>query len=323
VFACLARDVGAPVLAESVVEPAFATGSPRVSVCICTMSRPDDLRLALESLAACAPTPHEVVVSDDSPEVDRRSERLCEGFPQVAYHRGPRRGLSANRNRIVGVASGDWIHFIDDDVVVPSDLYGRVGSLLQDFGDALIITGVEHRVTRGAGSEPVIIRPPRTGFWAHARDGGDTPNCVVINAAFFPQRLFRSGIRFDEFLRYGCEEFDVSLAAACAGFALHFDPAIEVIHTPSPENRDGYADVVLASTVYAGLKRQWVHHKSVLGTIAFLLVAVPRVGIHCLRADGPRSIGRISVQVTRGVRAFLQRIVFGHRADNPTATIGP
>ncbi|MGL4514101.1 MAG: glycosyltransferase family 2 protein [Lacipirellulaceae bacterium] len=299
--------------ANSALEPAVDAGSPRVSVCICTMSRPDDLRLALESLAACVPMSHEVVVSDDSPEHDRRSELVCDEFPRVIYRRGPRRGLAANRNSIVALSSGDWVHFIDDDVVVPCDLYGRVTRVLVGCRDSSVVTGVERRVLRGAAAKVTILGPPRIGFWAHATEARGKPNCVVINAAFFPRRLFQSGVMFDEFLRYGCEEFDVSLAAARAGFPLHFDPSIEVTHTPSTDNRDWYADVVLASTVYAGLKRHWVHRRSPLAAIVFLAIAVPRVVVHRLRTEGVASIAPLVVQIARGVGAFVRRNVFGAR----------
>lgn len=40
----------------------------KVSICICTMNRPTDLRRCLESIKRSGMRPYEVIVSDDSSE---------------------------------------------------------------------------------------------------------------------------------------------------------------------------------------------------------------------------------------------------------------
>src|SRR4051812_36956733 len=101
-----------------------------ITVCVCTRNRPGELRKCLDSLVRCEPPPSQVVVSDDSAATDMQSEALCQQYPQVHYQHGPRLGLSANRNACVRVSKSEWIHFIDDDVVVDAGFYAKCHDLL-------------------------------------------------------------------------------------------------------------------------------------------------------------------------------------------------
>ena len=92
----------------------------QASVIIPTCNRPDDLARCLRALAPqLQQHPCEVIVSDDSRD-ERTQAMLNAEFPTVKITTGPRRGPGANRNAGARQASGEWLIFIDDDVI-PSD----------------------------------------------------------------------------------------------------------------------------------------------------------------------------------------------------------
>jgi GT2 family glycosyltransferase len=276
----------------------------KISVCICTRNRPDELRRCLDSIMRCEPRPFQVIVSDDSAGADLRSEAVCQQYPLVLYQRGPRLGLSANRNACLRACRSEWIHFIDDDVVVNPNFYSTSCDLLTDLPPYSIVTGWEKNFGDG-GSTPREVRPPRHGFWTYMTPATEADfNCVVINATLFPRLLFNQ-IDFDEFFRYGCEESDISLHAVSVGYRLVFAPDLWVEHRPSTANRDVYRAWLVASQVYAGFKRQWIYKKSLMRTIAFAVFAVPRLLLYTLRHDGVRAFFDSIRQAGRGVVHFL------------------
>jgi len=90
---------------------------PLASIVIPTCNRPADLARCLHALAPqLTQHPCEVIVSDDSRD-DSTQSMLKAEFPAVKITTGPRRGPGANRNAGVLQATGEWLIFIDDDVI--------------------------------------------------------------------------------------------------------------------------------------------------------------------------------------------------------------
>jgi GT2 family glycosyltransferase len=94
------------------------------------------LRRALESIAACDPPPHEVLVvdGDRSAGAELTVSEFGSGAPfRVDYAVAPP-GPSVQRNRGVELATGDAIVFLDDDVVLEPDLFGALEPAYRDAG---------------------------------------------------------------------------------------------------------------------------------------------------------------------------------------------
>ncbi|HTN54066.1 MAG TPA: glycosyltransferase [Anaeromyxobacter sp.] len=94
----------------------------RVSVVVLTYERPDALALVLRGLARQAAPPAEVVVSDDGSGPSTRAvvEAVAGAFPgKLAFvteeHRGAR--MSYARNRGIAATTGDYVIFLDGDVI--------------------------------------------------------------------------------------------------------------------------------------------------------------------------------------------------------------
>jgi succinoglycan biosynthesis protein ExoM len=95
----------------------------KISICIATCERPEQLRAILADIVAQRTVPFEVVVVDNDAGASARSvieERRRLGMPcDLIYDIQPKRNISLTRNRTVELANGDWLAFLDDDERVP------------------------------------------------------------------------------------------------------------------------------------------------------------------------------------------------------------
>jgi glycosyltransferase involved in cell wall biosynthesis len=87
---------------------------PHVSVCIRAHTRADGLRSALASVLAQTYDDFEVVVSDDSGQLESHTDSFAD--PRVRYHRNPKPdGPAANLGRAVSLARGRLVAILNDD----------------------------------------------------------------------------------------------------------------------------------------------------------------------------------------------------------------
>ena len=155
-----------------------------VSVVIPTFRRPALLREAIASVCAQKGTKVELIVVDDSPEGSAAG--IADEFgSSVRYLRNPEPtgGFpSVVRNLGWPLASGRFVHFLDDDDLVPEDHYaaalaafdanpavGVVFGRIEPFGDAPETQMRQERAFfRGAARRAAICRRlgPRLGFAA-------------------------------------------------------------------------------------------------------------------------------------------------------------
>jgi glycosyltransferase involved in cell wall biosynthesis len=258
-----------------------------ISLCICTRHRPDDLRLCLQAAFGGEVLPAQVIVSDDGDE-GRTVQHLVEEFAGAQYVEGPKRGLAANRNACIDAATTPWIAFIDDDVLLPPDFFQKAMSFVGTEAERKdeIISGTEWK---HVGDQVHHIFPGNADFWGFQRVT-PTPGqhrCIVINATVFPSSLFKQA-RFDEHLRYGCEEIDMARHAVSLGYRIDFQPTLTVDHYPSTINRGEYAKVVDASRLYAAGKAHWKYDHSLPKALAYFLLAPPREVIANARRRGAK-----------------------------------
>jgi glycosyltransferase involved in cell wall biosynthesis len=123
----IASELGVRIVAEAVREeltpPRQAQAIPSLTIAICTKDRPDGVERLLDSLraqldaATAAGHPIEVLVVDNAPS-DNRTRDLAARWPHVRYVLEPKPGLNFGRNRAIREASGEFLAYLDDDVVV-------------------------------------------------------------------------------------------------------------------------------------------------------------------------------------------------------------
>ncbi|GGF01968.1 hypothetical protein GCM10011611_04330 [Aliidongia dinghuensis] len=112
---------------------------PRVSLIICTRSRPQALARCLISVAKARGL-DEILVVDNAPG-DPATRRIVDTFPHVAYLAEPRPGLSVARNVGLAATRGDIVLFTDDDVVIEPDWPQAMVRAFADPG-VMAVTGL-------------------------------------------------------------------------------------------------------------------------------------------------------------------------------------
>lgn len=187
-----------------------------------TCNRPADLERCLRALAPQLELhPCEVIVSDDSR--DQRTQAMLKAeFPSVKITFGPRSGPGANRNAGARQASGEWLIFIDDDVI-PAP--GFLSSYLSAFATAKD-THVFHGLT--------VATPEKNSLlWEAPEVLGPLPCFPSCNFAI-RRELYAKSEGFDERFNPSFEDIEFSSRLQGQGESCGFVAAAVVQHPLRP-----------------------------------------------------------------------------------------
>ena len=196
-----------------------------VTIIIPTCDRPEALAACLRLLMPQIPAGGivEIVICDDSGTADTR-EMLQRDFPSATWICGPRGGPGANRNAGARSARGDWMVFLDDDVLPRP---GLMACYLSAFADprmaGRVLAGATFRSGEHAGS---ILResPHFVG-----------PGVLPPSCNFAIQRdVFLAQGGFDERFRYSFEDMEFFARLNLAGVPIQFLGDAIVDHPSRP-----------------------------------------------------------------------------------------
>jgi glycosyltransferase involved in cell wall biosynthesis len=133
---------------------------PLVSVIIPVYNRLEYLDAALQSVLRQTYRPLEVIVVDDGSSTDVRGH-LDRYGDTIRYFRQPNRGLAAARNSGAGLASGEFLAFLDDDdLFLPEKLTLQVAVLLENPEVALVYSD-EYLLDAAGCMTPIPVRKDR------------------------------------------------------------------------------------------------------------------------------------------------------------------
>ena len=113
---------------------------PTVSVCIPTYNRREYLAETLESVYAQTYKDYEVIVGDDG-STDGTDEMLSQGGYDLRYYRLDHQGQPAARNRLIELATGRFITFLDSDDVLYPDAVERLMAVIDSHGPDVFAYG--------------------------------------------------------------------------------------------------------------------------------------------------------------------------------------
>ena len=218
----------------------------RFSVIIPTLGRPQLLAETLDSVFACDPLPHEVIVVDGDPESSARAvldaRRLGAGATMFKYLR---RGANSTMQRNEGIkaAEGDVVVFLDDDVEVSRTTFAALEKAYSDHevvgatghlrepGDVRV-GGADSRLRRllFASSRQGTFTP--FGYPHYLRSGAGEQDVEFMPGCFMTaRRAVAADVWFDEGLRgYAlAEDEDFSYRLSRRG-RIRYLPEIEVLH---------------------------------------------------------------------------------------------
>ncbi|MBD2250509.1 glycosyltransferase family 2 protein [Nostoc parmelioides] len=255
----------------------------RLSACITTRNRPEDLENCLRSLWDSQIKPHSVIVSDDSPsiEMQQQNQKIVEQYPQTTYITGPRIGVCANRNNAVNAipaSETDLIAFIDDDICVEPEF---IGSAIAQYAK-MSPEQSQHTILSGISYSPdgYVMAPGKLSFRGYFRSS-DVPETIAIHASIFPRQFFEQE-QWDENIFFGYEDAELCLRALKRGYKILNCPELRVLNAGGNgksslmESDIGkltkYEISIEAARLYIGIKRYKDLFPNVLKLIGFCCV---------------------------------------------------
>ena len=173
---------------------------PAIDICIATYKRPELLRKLLKSVCeqeANRKFSFKIIVVDN--DIERSAEKVVAAFNEntnrIKYDVEPQKNVSYARNRLLKIATGDYLAFIDDDEHVKKNWLVNLFEALQKY-QADIVFGPS--ISQFLPNTPKYIRKSKT-FNLPNHDEGATKNVVyntgncIINCSI----LRESGVLFD------------------------------------------------------------------------------------------------------------------------------
>jgi glycosyltransferase involved in cell wall biosynthesis len=241
--------------------------SPRVTVIICTRSRPRQLERCLEALRAQAYREFDILVVDNGS--GESTGEICRAHG-VACIREPVPGLTRARNLGARAARGELVAYIDDDAIAePRWLEAlvrefenpRVGAVagrtryMKAFGDPLVMSEDD---APGEGERRSHRRFDRAvkDWFALACFGGIGDG----NTMMFRRELLTSVVRFDERIGRGCA---IDSGDEHVAFMSLISDGFQVVHAPEAVVRHPVTSVIE--------DRQAKRFRDLRGSIAYLM----------------------------------------------------
>ena len=85
----------------------------------------------------------EIIVSDDSVDLDLK-KILSDNYINVTWIKGLKRGPASNRNNGAKIAKGDWLIFLDDDVIPDFKLLSSYSNAIKNYLNSKAFEGAIH-----------------------------------------------------------------------------------------------------------------------------------------------------------------------------------
>ena len=266
--------------AQEIYEPGR---SPTVAAVIITRNRVPLLRQTLNSLKDSTYPLAEIVVTDDSSS-DETERMLASEFPGVIHVRGPQRGISANRNHGIRVATSEYILLSDDDMLVDPRFIELAVIEAQRTDAGLVFAG-----TSELGK---VIFPNTLSFLGFSNEPYK-PGMAYNTAnqqCFLLSRKVALQLPYDEVIeKYGYEEMDFAYRVAASGAGIRCVASCVHLHL-APTSDGPIRPEQDACRLYVTYKRAAYVDRRRLKSLAFLGVALPHHILSCVRRYGPRGI---------------------------------
>lgn len=208
-----------------------------ISVIICTYNRAELLPGALRSLGVDQDFEnynYEIVVvddgsTDDTAAVVKGTHVMC----SLRYFRIDHAGRSAARNKGIAEARGEFILFVDDDILAPSNLLRQHLDAHKTYRKSVvrgpIINVTEYAIPQGRGQS-----------W---RDFSSAFFCTC-NASVSKYALLTVGGFDESFVEYGFEDNELGWRLRRGGWKCHFNMRAAIYHYKPTIKRDQLAEMV-------------------------------------------------------------------------------
>jgi GT2 family glycosyltransferase len=199
----------------------------KISVMITSRNRCADLRRTLEVLKEMEPPPYEVLITADGC-VDETESMVHSVYPGCRFWSNqPGIGSVPSRDLMMREAKGELVLSLDDDSYPASkDFFSHVPLLFESHPEAAVITFPE-----AISDTPSYIGKTfvRQGYYVAAY-----PN----SAAVMRRDIYMATAGFPAFFCHAYEEPDYALQCYGSGWAVWWEPTLEIRHHWSSANRN-------------------------------------------------------------------------------------
>jgi glycosyltransferase involved in cell wall biosynthesis len=166
---------------------------PLVSICIPTYNRKDYLSQTLSSVFAQTYKDYEVVIVDDG-STDGTGEMIKQSGHSVRYYWQQNTGDAAARNKLIELAGGRYISFLDSDDLLVPDAIERMMAIVDAQAEDVIVYGPYIAIDRNGQTCKVKHRNLYSGYIAqHLFENILVHSC----GSLFPKKILEEAGRFD------------------------------------------------------------------------------------------------------------------------------
>lgn len=242
-----------------------STRVPAISVVTPTLDRPDEVRALLQNLAAQCRLPLELILVDGAPAEMNETRDIVESVAnclpyEVRYiRRGG--GTAIQRNIGIDVARGEFIAFIDDDMILEPEFFVRAVEAFADDQDkkvAAVAGYISNQyfdpakssrwrwyrrlrlfTTYVPGKYDFQTGYPINRYMQPPHNGVREIDLMGANCAVWRREVFDRGLRFSPFfVDYGVvEDAHLALSARRQGWKILEAGAARCTHLHSPRAR--------------------------------------------------------------------------------------
>ena len=206
-----------PVSITIGLESKTKTDDPTVSICIPTYNRKKYLRETIDSILAQTYKDYEIVIVDDG-SIDGTGDMVKQlGIP-VVYHWQENQGDAAARNKLIELARGKYISFIDSDDLLLPDAIEKMVTVIEGEKDDVIVYGSYLRIDHKGNIYGKCKRKLYSGNITK-----QLFKTILVHAcgSMFPRHLLEKAPAFDTSLEV-CSDYDLwlQLSMKCRFIAL-------------------------------------------------------------------------------------------------------
>jgi glycosyltransferase involved in cell wall biosynthesis len=180
---------------------------PKVSICVPTYNRKKYLKETLESISAQTYKDYEIIVVDDG-STDGTGDMIKQLGVPITYHWQENGGDAAARNKLIQLARGKYISFIDSDDLLFPDAIERLVKVVESEAEDVIAYGSYVRIDHDGNVYGKCKRKLYSGnITKHLFQTIIVHSCGSI----FPRKILTDPVVFDTSLNV-CSDYDLWLS---------------------------------------------------------------------------------------------------------------
>ncbi|MHC4535460.1 MAG: glycosyltransferase family 2 protein [Planctomycetota bacterium] len=183
--------------------------SAKVSICIPTYNRKDFLKETLDSVFAQTYQDFEVVIVDDG-STDGTEQMIKDAGYPLRYYWQENKGEVVTRNKLIELAQGRYISFIDSDDILMPDAIERMIVFANRESEDVIVYGSYLRIDQYGN---ICGRSKRKLYSGYITKHLFQDIFVSLNGSMFPKKVFQEVGNFDTSLKV-CTDYNWELRAS-------------------------------------------------------------------------------------------------------------